>query len=215
MTVWKIIRIYQSSSLSLSRRFNTITYYPNARFHETELFIYLCKRVWCVCILLRRAHNKEKMRRRGQKMKTSKRVERKVFSKFVSFFCPLSLLEYFFLSLDKFSFFSLEVFFKKNQNHTSKNDTANNAFRSRLRIVLYIVNTIRRQTQHFFELAVEELSARERKIMRYLTIKIPKTPKDFFYSSSSSIEKKTTKTTKKKKKKKTKKKSSRRFLRRS
>ena len=33
--------------------------------------------------------------------------------------------------------------------------------------------------------------------MRYLTIKIPKTPKDFFYSSSSSsIEKKTTKTTK-------------------
>ena len=112
-------------------------------------------------------------------------------------FLSLSL-RVFFSSFQNFPS-SFEVFFKKNQPpHTSKNDTANNAFRSRLRIVLYIVNTIRRQAQqHFFELlAVEELSARERKIMRYLTIKIPKTPKDFFYSSSSSIEKKTTKTTK-------------------
>ena len=32
--------------------------------------------------------------------------------------------------------------------------------------------------------------------MRYLTIKIPKTPKDFYSSSSSSLEKKKTKTTK-------------------
>ena len=40
MTVcWKIILIYQSTSLSLFRRFNTITYPQNARFHETELFI--------------------------------------------------------------------------------------------------------------------------------------------------------------------------------
>ena len=92
-------------------------------------------------------------------MKTSKR---KVSSP-PPLFLSLSL-RVFFSSFQNFPS-SFEVFFKKNQPpHTSKNDTANNAFRSRLRIVLYIVNTIRRQTQHFFELAVEELSARERKI---------------------------------------------------
>ena len=57
--VMENIPLYQSTSLSLSRRFNTITYPPNARFHETELFICVC--MCGVCILLRRAHNKEKI----------------------------------------------------------------------------------------------------------------------------------------------------------
>ena len=151
--------VYISRPLSPSLVVLTLSRVIQTRVFTKQNYLYLCKRLCvCVCILLRRARTTTRKRwgEEGKKWKPQK--GRFFLLLFSSFFVSLSLWSIFFLL--KFSSSSFwEVFFKKNQHkHFKKRHRKQRVSLAFTRIVLYIVNTIRRQTQqHFFELARERL----------------------------------------------------------